>query len=241
MSINHRAAILIVALVAALLAACSAPSAPTPEPSPEPTATPAAPAQEPEAAAASGLRTFVVDPDQSSASYIVDEEFLPDMLSKYGINVGRQDTVGVTPAVDGQIQLNLDDLTAALGENRFHADLSLLESDQALRDQWIRENGPQFGVYPDAIFVATAIEGAPETYTEGEEVSFRLLGDLTMREITQPATFEVTATLDGATLSGSAVASLRMSDFDIEPPNFANTLTVQDEFTVRVDFVAQEQ
>ncbi|MDI9550058.1 MAG: YceI family protein [Chloroflexota bacterium] len=187
------------------------------------------------------MRTFVITPDQSSASYIVDEEFLPDMLPKYGINIGRQDTVGVTPAVDGQIQLNLDDLAAALGDNRFHADLSLLESDQALRDQWIRENGPQFGVYPDAVFIANAIEGAPSSYTEGEEVSFRLLGDLTIREITQPATFEVSATLDGTTLSGSAVASLRMSDFDIEPPNFANTLTVQDEFTVRVDFIAQEQ
>lgn len=241
MSTKRRTSVLAVALVAALLAACSAPPAPTPEPSPEPAAPPTAPALEPETAAASGLSTFVITPDQSSASYIVDEEFLPDMLPKYGINIGRQDTVGVTPAVDGQIQLNLDDLAAALGDNRFHADLSLLESDQALRDQWIRENGPQFGVYPDAVFIANAIEGAPSSYTEGEEVSFRLLGDLTIREITQPATFEVSATLDGTTLSGSAVASLRMSDFDIEPPNFANTLTVQDEFTVRVDFIAQEQ
>jgi polyisoprenoid-binding protein YceI len=229
----------VMALALSVLAGCSAPPAPTPEPSPPMPTTVGSVESAP--AAAEGVRTFVIDTDQSSASYIVDEEFLPDMLPKYGINVGRQDTVGVTPAVNGQLELNLDNLASALGENRFHADLSLLESDQALRDQWIRENGPQFGEYPDAVFVATAIESAPSSYTEGEEVSFRLLGDLTIREITQPATFEVTAKLDGATLSGFAIASLRMSDFDIEPPNFANTLTVQDEFTVRVDFVAQEQ
>ncbi len=71
---------------------------------------------------------------------------------------------------------NLDDLAAALGDNRFHADLSLLESDQALRDQWIRENGPQFGVYPDAVFALSAIEGAPSSYTEGEEGELSPLG-----------------------------------------------------------------
>jgi polyisoprenoid-binding protein YceI len=224
------------ALVAVLLAACSAAPAPTPEPTPEP----AAPVVESEPASVGGLRTFVIDSAQSSASYIVDEEFLPDMLPKYGINIGRQDTIGVTPAVEGQIELNLDDLAAALGENRFHADLSLLESDQNLRDQWIRENGPQFGAYPDAVFVATSIEGAPAAYMEGDEVSFRLLGDLTIREITRQAAFDVTAKLEGSTLSGHAVAVLIMSDFGIEPPNFANTLIVQDEFTIRVDFVAHE-
>ncbi len=141
----------------------------------------------------------------------------------------------------GRSQLNLDDLAAALGDNRFHADLSLLESDQALRDQWIRENGPQFGVYPDAVFIASAIEGAPSSYTEGEEVSFRLLGDLTIREITQRLPSRCRQRWTERPSAVQLVASLRMSDFDIEPPNFANTLTVQDEFTVRVDFIAQEQ
>lgn len=163
------------------------------------------------------------------------------MLPKYGINVGKQDTVGITPAVEGQIELDLGNLAAALGDNRFHADLSQLASDQSLRDKWIRDNGPEFATYPDADFVATAIEGAPASYVEGDEVSFRLLGDLTIHEITQPVAFDVTAKLDGGTLSGFATAAAVMSDFGIEPPNFANTLTVKDEFTIRVDFVAQEQ
>ena len=44
-----------------------------------------------------------------------------------------------------------------------------------------------------------------------------------------------------ATLAGSATASLRMTDFGIDPPDFANTLRVADEFHARIDFVATEQ
>lgn len=228
------------AMISLIVLAC-APSA-SPASAVEPAATaPQGPAAEAQPSSSGGLRTFAIVSDQSSASYIVDEEFLPDMLPKYGINVGRQDTVGVTRAVEGRIALNLEDLTAALGENSFRIDLSKLESDQPLRDRWIRENGPEFSKYPQALFIATAIEGAPDSYTEGEEASFRLLGDLTIRDITQPAGFNVVAKLEGVHLSGHAEAAARMTDFGIDPPNFANTLTVQNEFTIRVDFVAQEQ
>ena len=143
-----------------------------------------------------GPRVFVVDSELTTASYIVDEEFLPDALSKYGISIGRADTVGVTPAVEGTLALNLDDLTDPIGENSFRVDLSQLASDQSLRDQWLQDKGPQFSKYPEAVFVATSVSGAPANYTEGEQVSFTLVGDLTIREITQPAAFDVTASLD---------------------------------------------
>jgi len=34
---------------------------------------------------------------------------------------------------------------------------------------------------------------------------------------------------------------LRMTSLGFDPPDFANTLTVQDEFTVQIDFVAHEE
>lgn len=189
-------------------------------------------------APASGARTFVIQTEESSASYIVDEEFLPEMLSKYGIGAGRVDTVGTTPGVEGRLTLNLDDLAAPLGDNEFRVDLSQLSSDQSLRDEWLQQRGPQFAQYPSAEFVATGVENAPAQYTEGEEVNFQLVGELTVRDVTQPATFDVVAALDGDRLSGVATADLRMTDFGIEPPDFANTLRVQDDFQVRIEFVA---
>ena len=126
-----------------------------------------------------------------------------------------------------------------MGDNRFAVQLNTLVSDQDRRDQWIRDNGPSFNQFPEATFVAKAIEGAPASYDNGQEVGFKLSGDLTVRDVTKPVTFDVNAKLAGDTLSGTATTRVKLSDFGIEPPNFANTLTVEDEFTIQVDFVAK--
>ena len=252
----RRLALLLV-LMAALLAACSMPAPAAEAPAAEapaaeapvaeapaeaaPTEAPAAEAPAAEPAPLGGLRTYVIVPEESSASYVADEEFFGGALDKYGIAAGRKDTIGRTQAIEGQLELNLDDLSNALGDNRFTVQMNTLESDQSLRDMYIRRSGPQFNTYPEAVFVATAIEGAPATYTEGEEVSFKLIGDITVREVTQPATFDVTASLSGDTLKGTASSTLLMSSFGIEQLNFANTLTVNDEFGINVEFVAREQ
>lgn len=225
-----------------LLAACAQPAAPTAAPAPptEAPATEAAPAVE-NAAPVVGQRTFIIVPAESKASYLVDEEFFAGALTKLGIAAGLADVIGSTQEIEGRLTLNLDDLSAPLGENTFTVKMNTFTTDQRNRDKWIRENGPRFNDYPLATFTATSIEGAPATYTEGEEVSFKLGGDLTIREITQPVIFDVTATLRGDTLTGVATTRLKMSDFGIEPPNFANTLTVADEFGIEVQITAKEQ
>ena len=243
-------------LGALLLAACSGSAAPiaTPTPVEEPMETPL-PSEEPAATATapptteadtadsgmSGVHTYVIVSEESKASYVVDEQFFEDALGKYGIQAGLTDTIGSTQEVEGELQLNLDDLSAPLGVNRFTVNLATLTSDQPLRDRWIHQNGPQFSNFPTAEFTGTAIEGAPDNYAAGDEVQFKLTGDLTIREITQPVTFDVTAKLEADTITGVATAQLLMTDFGIDPPNFANTLSVENEFEVIVEFAAQEQ
>ena len=244
------------ALLAVLLvlAACGGAAQPAttsrPEEEPIATATPieeptvsSAPAAETEAgdSEVNGLNTYVIVPEESTASYLVDEEFFQGALAKLGIQAGLVDVVGSTQEIEGQLQLDLDNLASPLGANRFEANLASLTTDQSRRDNWIRENGPEFNTYPLAEFTATGIEGAPDNYSEGEEVQFKLVGDLTIREITQPVTFDVTASLEDDTITGVATAQLLLSDYGIDPPNFANTLAVEDEFEVKVEFTAREQ
>jgi polyisoprenoid-binding protein YceI len=232
----------LLAMTLLLFGACQQESSPTdtPQPAAEPTAA------EPDAADTvavdpeEGARTFVIVPEESEASYVVDEEFLGGALDKLGITPGLVDVIGSTQDIEGQLQLHLDE-PERLGTNIFQVNLTGLSTDEARRDQWIQDNGPQFGQYPLATFVATDVAGAPDVYVDGEEANFQLVGDLTIRDITQPATFDVTAVLAGDTIRGEAEAQLRMSDFGIDPPNFANTLTVEDEFAVRVELVAREQ
>ena len=186
------------------------------------------------------MRTFVIVPDASSASYLVDEEFFEDALSKLGINAGLADVVGTTQNVAGQIAIDLS--SGALGQTTITADLGALSTDQSQRDRWLRENGggPQFGSAPPATFVATSVEGLPAAINEGEEVSFTLNGDLTVKDVTQPVSFAVTAVLNGDTITGIAETRLLMSSFGITPPDFARTLRVADEFGLRVQLRAQE-
>lgn len=252
MHINVLKIVAVVALSLMLTACASpaAPAAPTATVIPAPAAT--APAAEEPASDApadvqdagqpvSGLRTFVIAPAESRASYFVNEEFFGGALAKLGIPAGLADVVGSTQEIEGRLQLNLDDLSAALGENVFTVRVNTFTTDQNDRDQWIRTDGPRLNNFPVATFVATAIEEAPAAYSQGEEVNFRLSGDLTIRDVVRPTTFDVTATINGDTLTGVATTRLLMSDFGIDPPNFANTLTVADEFGIEVQITAREE
>jgi polyisoprenoid-binding protein YceI len=230
-----RFLLLLITLI--LLAGCGAatPAPQTAAPA-EPTATTAPSA----APAAPGMRTFVVEPGASTAFYLVDEEFFPAALSKYNIEAGQKVTIGSTQEVAGSLALDLG-ADQPLGPNRFTVDLPSLTSDQSLRDGWIRDNALESNKFPEAVFVATSITGAPTSYSDGTEVNFQLVGDLTVRAITLPATFDVTATLSGDTITGVAEAKVKMSDFGVTPPNFANTLVVDDLFTIRIELTAKEQ
>lgn len=214
------------------------------EAAPAPTEAPAEEADEEaaaddDAATEAGAQTFVIDPTRSTASYLVDEEFLAGALDKLGIAAGQYDIVGSTDQIEGSLQVDVANTSVNGGE--FRVNVSALSTDQNRRDRWVREEGAGFDTYPTAVFVVTGVENAPEAYTEGEEVSFQLLGDMTIRDVTQPLTFDVTATLADGVLSGRAFAETLMTDFGIEPPNFANTLRAANEFAIEVNFVAEAQ
>ena len=225
---------LLMVMAIGLLTACSnTPAPPTPTPTPiqlESTGT--EPAE---------TRRFVVVSEESTAAYVVNEEFFSGALAKYGIEAGNAEVIGSTNAVQGELRLNLADPANALVAGRFAVNLPSLTTTRSQRDDWIRNNALESNKYPTAEFVATAIENAPASYTEGAEVTFQLLGDLKMRDLTLPVTFDVTATFSGDTITGVATAPMQLTDFGFDPPNFANTLTVANDFTIRVELTAKEQ
>ena len=225
-----------------VLAACGGTAvSPTAAPEPEPEPAQEEPAAEPESAepATGGARTFVVDTAASQASYIVNEEFFSEALTKLGIEAGKTVVIGTTPGVSGEIQLDLDapDIVQAA---QFTVDMTGLATDQNRRDNWLTENAIVTGAFPEATFVATSAAGLPDAINEGEEISFDLTGDLTVKDVTNSVTFQVTAVLSANAIEGTATLPLKMTDFGITPPDFANTLTVADDFTIEVALTAKE-
>ena len=72
------------------------------------------------------------------------------------------------------------------------------------------------------------------------EVSFKLIGDMKIRDVTRPVTFDVTGKLAGDTIAGTATTKIMMKDFGFEPPSIAGVLTVQDGVTIKVNFTAKQ-
>ena len=184
-------------------------------------------------------KVFRIDPAESTARYVVDEELFADATRKYGLKVGKTKVIGKTNDLMGLIQIDLTQ--REIGANRFAVFLPTLQTDQALRDAWIRENALESDRFPLAVFVADRLLELPESYREGEEIRFRMEGELSLRGISQTTVWDVEASLSGSSIRGSMHTRLRMTSLGFDPPDFANTLTVQDEFTVQIDFVAHEE
>lgn len=233
-------------LVIVFLAACAPAAAPTPTAAPAATATsvavpPAESSPEPPAEGVTlDVRSFGIDPSRSQASYIAEEEFFNDAVGMLGKALGLANAVGVTNAVEGEFTL-LPSTPPQVTSGQFQVDISTLKSDDNRRDNRIRERWLESSRYPTATFVPSAIQDFPADAAEGQPFSFKLAGNMTIREATKPVVFDVTATLQGDTLSGTAQTELLMSDFGFEAPEMPGLLKVMDAVTVRLEFVAVEE
>jgi polyisoprenoid-binding protein YceI len=176
-------------------------------------------------------KTFRIVPAQSEASYDVQEQFLNQPLPSRA--------VGKTSTISGDFQLGTSGSTPQLQSNRFTVDLRTLESDQRRRDQFIREQWLESNRYPNAEFVATSIEQAPAQVVDGQPVSVKISGNMTIHDTTKPVTFDTQATVNGNTITGTATTFLLMRDFGFDPPEVLGVLKVQDGVNLTVRFTAQ--
>ena len=69
-------------------------------------------------------------------------------------------------------------------------DLRTLQSDSSMRDNHV-QSALETSTYPYATFVSVSTQGLPTTYTDGQTVSFKLIGNLTMHGITKPIVLDL--------------------------------------------------
>jgi polyisoprenoid-binding protein YceI len=202
--------------------------APTATAEPAPTELPLteAPAADPPSEGA-----YKIVPGESQLKYEVGEVFIND---NNRFNLAE----GVTTEVSGEI---LVDRAAPQNSQigTITADISQFKSDSSRRDNAIRERFLQSSQYPMVTFVPTQIEGLPDSYTEGQEITLKITGDLTIREVTRPVTFDATARLEGDTLFGTATTTILMSDFGFGPISILGMLNTEDDAKVTLTLVAR--
>jgi polyisoprenoid-binding protein YceI len=174
---------------------------------------------------------FVIQPEESEATFTLDEVLRGE----------PQTVVGATSEVVGQFILDLEDLSQTqfsdivVNARTFATGSS--NRDRAIRGPIILNSATDD--FEFITFVVTEAVGLDGSASVGDDLSFTLVGDLSIRDQTNPVEFEVTAALvDDSTVEGTATAEVLRSDFGIGIPNVPSVADVTDEVTLQLEFLA---
>jgi polyisoprenoid-binding protein YceI len=181
-----------------------------------------------EAESSGEWRIYTISQADSEVRFELDED----------LRGQRTTVVGVTDQVAGQIGLDLADLsTAEVGIIQINA--RTLATDNNFRNRAIQNEILDTGSFEFVTFAPTAVNGLPATVEVGEEVAFTLDGELTVRDVTQPVTFEVVARLVSETeLAGTASTTISREAYGLRIPDVPSVANVEDEVDLTIEFVA---
>lgn len=179
----------------------------------------------------SGATVFQIVPSESEVRFIIDEV----------LRGSPKTVVGSTDQVAGEIAVSASEPAAAkVGLIQVNARTLTTDNDfrnRAIKNQILDTNDHEF-----VSFTPQEIVGLPDHVTIGETYNFQIIGDLTVKDITQQVTFDTSLTVESDTrLIGSASTTIRYADFDIEIPQVPSVTGVSDEVVLEIDFVALAQ
>jgi polyisoprenoid-binding protein YceI len=123
-------------------------------------------------------------------------------------------------------------------QSKLAIDLTTLQSDRSNRDRFIQRNPLQTSEFPTAELVPTEVSGLPFPLPTSGEATFKLVGDLTIRGITRPTTWDVSARFEGQEITGSGSTTFRFSDFEMTAPVAGPVVSVEDSLKLEIDFRA---
>lgn len=182
---------------------------------------------------ASGLQTFVIQPDGSEARFYIDEVLMGQDKTVIGVTSDVSSEIRLDPANPSAseispITINARDLTTDADRRNGAIRRFILQSDQ---DE-----------YQYITFTPTAIEDMPDAVTVGEAFSFQVTGDLQIRDAVNQETFDVTVTpVSESELSGLAETTVARADYGLTIPQVPSVTGVEEEVRLELEFTAAAQ
>ena len=108
-----------------------------------------------------------------------------------------------------------------------------------MRNRAIRNWVLQSSQFPVISFRPTDIVGIPNKIVVGETVPFEIIGLLTIREVTNEVIFGGEATMVAEDrVVGLATTTVLRSDFELSIPSVPRVAGVDEEFILKIEFVA---
>ncbi len=202
---------------------------PTADAEPASTQQPAAAASESDTSSSDENSVSVLISDAAVARYVVGEQLarLPSPIDAVGET--SEVTGAIVFAPDGKVIAEQSKLTVALAG---------LESDEDRRDRWVRNQLFSTEQFPNAELTITEVTGLAWPLPQSGESAFTMLGDLTIREVTKPVEWDVTASFDSESVTGMAVTTVTFQQFELSKPTFAFIISVEDDIRVEIDISA---
>ncbi len=131
--------------------------------------------------------------------------------------LGGLDTEGAgrTDQVTGSLTIEGTTATAA----EFTVDMASVTSDSERRDGQFRDRIMSTDEFPTATFVLTSPIEFGRVPGPGEQITASATGDLTLRGVTRPVTFDVTAERGEGRIGVLGSIPIRFSDYEIPDPS----------------------
>lgn len=177
---------------------------------------------------AAGIVVFEILQSESEVRFSLDEILRGELVT----------VIGVTDQVAGEIAIDPNDPgNTKVGTILVNA--RTLVTDNNFRNRAINNEILDTGAYEFITYTPTAILGFPENPQIGEVISFQIVGELTIRDVTNEITFDVSATAESENrLSGYAFAIISRSNYGLEIPEVPSVANVDEEVLLEIDFVA---
>jgi len=176
-----------------------------------------------------GAIRFTVAATGNAARYRVREQLMGKDLPN--------DAIGETTEITGMITVDSTTGSLIAGQSKFTINTGAFKSDVDRRDGYVRGRLLEAPKYPTVEFVPTGVRGltAAAAMASGPK-TFELVGDLTVKGVTRPTTWKITAQQAPGRATGSASTKFTFADFTMTPPKVPVLLSVADTIALEYDF-----
>ena len=170
---------------------------------------------------------FSISQSETQARFRIFEE----------LNGQPTDVVGITNQVAGEAIINLDELSQTrLGIISVNA--RTLLTDQDRRNQAIRNRILQTDQFEYITFSPHELTGLDGRAVTGQDYTFQISGDLTIRDITQPVVFDAMVTVEADDrLRGIASTVILREAFNLLIPSVPFVANVGENVSLEIEFL----
>ena len=172
-----------------------------------------------------GVQTYALT-DATQATFTITEELRGTPTT----------VVGTSTIVLGEIALDPEDAASTIQIGTILVNARDFATDSSNRNRAVRGPILDADTFEFIEFAPTSVDGLVDT---GGDVTLTVTGDLTIRDVSNPVTFDVTATLnDDGTITGTATTSIDRTDWGLDIPSAPGVANVSEEVALALEFVA---